>query len=127
MYPPTRLSGLVLVGLCALSMAAEPKRDRNGDPLPDGAVARLGSLRLRTEQPIVGAAFASDGKTLAAYGSNSLSFWVSRYRQTGAAPPIQSAAAASYTPTAKRWCKATPINPTSLSLWTPPTAWNNAR
>jgi RNA polymerase sigma factor (sigma-70 family) len=43
----------------------KPRRDRHGDPLPPGAVARLGTLRLRHNSQIYSAAISSDGRLLA--------------------------------------------------------------
>lgn len=68
---------LPLVLLCmACVLGAEPKRDRFGDPLPEGAIARLGSLRLRNGEPIFTAAYTAEGKTLVAVGASpSISIW----------------------------------------------------
>jgi RNA polymerase sigma factor (sigma-70 family) len=44
----------------------QPRRDLHGDPLPPGAVLRLGTLRFRAPAEIEALAVAPDGKTLAA-------------------------------------------------------------
>jgi WD40 repeat protein len=48
---------------------ARPRLDRFGDPLPAGALVRMGTIRLRPDTPALGCAFAPDGKTLYSIGN----------------------------------------------------------
>ncbi|HEX3147971.1 MAG TPA: WD40 repeat domain-containing protein [Gemmataceae bacterium] len=70
------MSRLTLIPLLVLAspLAAEPPTDQHGDPLPKGAVARLGTVRYRvgTVGPV---ALSPDGKTLAVEGSHGITFW----------------------------------------------------
>jgi RNA polymerase sigma factor (sigma-70 family) len=45
-------------------------RDAHGDPLPPGAIARLGTLRFRHGKGIAAIALAADGKTITSAGSD---------------------------------------------------------
>src|SRR5262249_43030001 len=69
--PPmlSRCASFLLVSTVFAAAAGQvsPERtDRNGDPLPDRALARLGSTRLVHGNTIVGVAFSPDGKLVAA-------------------------------------------------------------
>jgi WD40 repeat protein len=65
---------LGLLWLTALPVSAQnakksPSRvDLHGDPLPDGSVARLGSVRFHHENGIIAMAFSPDAKTILAGG-----------------------------------------------------------
>jgi WD40 repeat protein len=69
---------LVLVLLIAASVDAQEtkRRDQTGDALPEGALARMGSMRLRSDASINCIAFSHDGKSLitGAY-NNKLTWW----------------------------------------------------
>ncbi len=54
-----------------------PRTDLYGDPLPDGAVARLGTLRLRhPSRDLAGVAIVPDGKLIVTIGEESLTVCV---------------------------------------------------
>jgi WD40 repeat protein len=58
--------------------ADPPRTDRYGDPLPPGAVARLGTIRLRQPGGVRGIAYSPDGKHLASVGDGTLRIWDAR-------------------------------------------------
>src|SRR3954465_2420552 len=61
---------LLLAWPCA---AGEPKRDRFGDPLPDGAIARLGTVQAHPFCKTI--AFSADGKTIITTGETTVRHW----------------------------------------------------
>src|SRR5262245_33926209 len=74
---------LVLLALAASTARGEPpvekksapRLDRYGDPLPPGAMARLGTVRLKPGRNIDFVAFLPGGKTLVSPGWKSICFW----------------------------------------------------
>src|SRR5579864_9415675 len=51
------------------SKQLSPSKDFHGDPLPAGALARLGSLRMRLDGGISDVAFSADNRTIAVAGA----------------------------------------------------------
>src|ERR1043165_97542 len=52
------------------------KLDSLGDPVPEGAVARLGTTRFRHASPVMFVGYSGDGGVLVTMtGDNSLRFW----------------------------------------------------
>jgi WD40 repeat protein len=53
-----------------------PRTDRHGDPLPEGAIARLGTVRLRHQASVFDVLFSADGKRLISAGHDGrVSVW----------------------------------------------------
>src|SRR5260370_42592953 len=61
------VSALPLLGAAPAPIDLKPT-DRYGDPLPVGAIARLGTLRFRHAGQVVAVVYSPDGKLLATAG-----------------------------------------------------------
>jgi WD40 repeat protein len=78
MFASTR--GLVFLALTlptgTTTSGQEPKTDQFGDPLPHGAIARFGTVRLRSHHDIDNVALSHDGKLLVTWDNHSpLQVW----------------------------------------------------
>src|SRR5438094_6241459 len=60
---------LLVAALPGLAGAQPPRLDAYGDPLPEGAIARIGTIRLRPGAPVTDMAFTPDGKHLVTVAS----------------------------------------------------------
>jgi WD40 repeat protein len=66
---------LALAPTAGLGQEKPARVDQQGDPLPPGALARLGTVRLRQPDWIRSMAVSPDGKTLASAGESSIRLW----------------------------------------------------
>jgi RNA polymerase sigma factor (sigma-70 family) len=86
--------------------AATPRVDRYGDPLPEGALARLGTTRFRASYLLYSVAFAPDGKTVAAggpgFGRDLALFDAATGREVRAFPHRGVTLSIAFTPDGKR-------------------------
>lgn len=74
-------TAIAIVGDAQPRAGSQPKVDQSGDPLPPGALARMGSLRWRHGDAVSYVAFSSDGKAvLTAANDNTIRLWD---RETG--------------------------------------------
>jgi WD40 repeat protein len=55
--------------------AGRPLTDAYGDPLPSGAVRRIGTIRLRHSADIRSLVYSSDGKTITSASENGVAVW----------------------------------------------------
>ena len=78
-FAPVVLASLVFSGSGGAQANDDPKPgrlDAHGDPLPKGAITRIGTARLSNGGGLTGLAFAPDGKTLASEnGSGIVRIW----------------------------------------------------
>jgi WD40 repeat protein len=91
---------LAVLVLVSASPAGAPRRDAQGDPLPDGAVARIGSARFRAGTGIYCVSWSADGKWLVSTGHGSVQLWEASGRLVRAWPHHYAYRAA-FTPDSK--------------------------
>lgn len=88
------MSGLLLVLAACLPPGATPRVDSRGDPLPAGAIARLGTVRLRMPFQVNCVAISPDGKTVLAGGpSDKVHAWDADTGRTRAVWPAGAGSA----------------------------------
>ncbi len=74
-YDPSMRTAVTVLLLCASALAEAPRRDFYGDPLPEGAIARMGTTRLRLPCPVTALAYSPDGRLIASAGDSTIRLW----------------------------------------------------
>jgi RNA polymerase sigma factor (sigma-70 family) len=74
-FPRPSGGGAPAAGAPPAPRAPAARTDRHGDPLPEGAVARLGTVRFNHGDMLNALYFAPDGKTIISQGSGSVRLW----------------------------------------------------
>jgi RNA polymerase sigma factor (sigma-70 family) len=75
LHQPAEPAAQAAVGEPVAVAAVPVGTDLHGDPLPDGAVARLGTVRFNHGDGLNGLYFLDDGKTILSEGNGFLRFW----------------------------------------------------
>src|SRR5579871_2352005 len=57
---------------------ARERKDGNGDPLPDGAIQRYGSVRFRAGAEVAALQYSPDGATIAGLSADRITLWHSK-------------------------------------------------
>jgi WD40 repeat protein len=70
-----RLQVLVYLAILPAGVGAQSGVDFHGDPLPNGAIARLGTTRLRHDSAVSCLAFSPDNKVRASGGDGGVRLW----------------------------------------------------
>src|SRR5687768_9050126 len=79
---------VLLTALVGAAQPAKPRLDSDGDPLPPGALFRLGSARWRHDGPIGDVACTRDGKAVVSISLERLRLWdPATGKQIGSIPP----------------------------------------
>ena len=86
----------LVAALPGLAGAQPPRLDAYGDPLPEGAIVRIGTLRLRPGAPVTDMAFTPDGQQLVTVAnSNEVHVWDVATGQELRAFPVDGSAGVS--------------------------------
>jgi RNA polymerase sigma factor (sigma-70 family) len=97
-----------------------PRADAQGDPLPPGAVARLGSQRLRQADGVSAFAFSPDGKLLATGGGDAdewLHVWDVQTGKLVRRLPESGVKLIAFTPDGKTLAVVARTGPVPVRLW----------